>query len=41
MHISVLSVDAPLLEIPLGLFGIKALGGAEDLNVHGLSSCRP
>ena len=33
-QINVLVLDAPLLEVPLRLLGVKALGGAEDLNVH-------
>ena len=32
-----LEFDAALLKIALRLFGIEALGGAEDLDVHGLT----
>ena len=37
LQVDHLEFDPPLLEIALGLFGIKALAGAEDLNVHGTS----
>src|SRR5699024_379943 len=29
-----LEADAPLLKIALGLFGVEALAGAEDLDIH-------
>ena len=38
LQVDHLEPDAPLLEIALGLFGIKALAGAKDLNVHRFSS---
>ena len=34
LQVDHLEFDAPLLEIALGLFGIKALCGAKNLNVH-------
>ena len=34
VQVDVLVFDAALLEPPLGLFRVKGLGGAEDLNIH-------
>ena len=40
-HVHVLHGDAPLLEPALGLFGVKALGRAKNLNIHAVISLGP